>query len=482
MKASTARSFIYLSLADFSFMLAGYFIHFALGRLWRPEDYGILGVITTIFTLAMLIFNGTSLATSKFISENEKKAKYIRSISIVIQLSIVIIISLIFGFLASSISSLLKDKSLIPLIRLCIILFPFYGLFGIYQNYFNGLRLFKKQALTKMILSAFKAISVLSLGILLKVKGAVIGYAVAPAAACLAATILDPYKKRKEDKKEDKKTRFDDAKRIIKFAFPISIFAISYHFFINIDLLMVKSLMQNDYLTGFYNAVITVGRIPYFLLASLALILFPTISKITAHKDYQEARKVIAQSLRFVLILIVPGVLFISSTSKSLLEFLYSKKYLEAAPVLSVFVLGVGFLFIFFIFTSILNGAKKEKISMTLALVGLLTGFILNLILIPKFGLFGAAYSTIISAAFVLILATIAILKEFGKIISPILVFKIGVCATVVYLISLFFTTNIISLIPFYLALFLLYFTLLYLFKAVTREDVKIIKDLLRFK
>ncbi len=461
MSCKLKKSFIYLALSNFFFMLAGYIIHIVLGRSLGPSDYGIFAVVVSLFSTANLILTaGLPGAVSKYIAEDETKAKTILIQSMKIQVTITVIITTLYYMSASALASLLNDPALIPLIQLSTIVIPVYALSSIYTAYYNGQSRFKLQALLQTILSIVKASSILYLAYRYSLHGAIAGYAAAPLAILILAFIID---------KKQKITLAFNYKKLIRFAIPVTIFTVSYSLFTTIDLFLIKALLQDNALAGIYNANLTIGRIPYYLLGAIAAILLPQISKSTSTNNLKRTKQLIHSSLRYIMLILVPVTFMISASSQDLITLLYTDKYLAASAPLSIFVFAVAFQVIFFIMASILNGAGKERTSMAIAMSGLAVSAAINYILIPRYGLIGAASASTIASLMIMVASAYFVYKNFKRLMDPKSAMKIILSSSMIYL---FLKSVSLSIFISYPIAVIIYILLLFAAKEITREEI----------
>jgi len=102
-------------------------------------------------------------------------------------------------------------------------------------------------------------------------------------------------------------------------------------------------------------------------------------------------------TLRYVLMILMPLTLLVAATSKDIINILYTEEYISASGPLSILMVGFLFLTVFSIFASVVCAEGKPKYTMALSLLLVAISLILNRILIPIYGLSGAAYATLIS-------------------------------------------------------------------------------------
>ena len=411
MKHNFLHGTIYLVIAQAVFVTSGYAIHIGLGRLLGPSDYGVYAVVISLMTMVNLILTtGIPQALSKYIAHGDVNEKVIRDTTLKIQLFFSLGIFLVYYLIAGKIALLLNDDSLTPLIRLSSFIVPSYALYSISIGYLNGLQEYKKQAITAISYSFFKAVFILVMVLIgYALKGAIVGFVLAPMAALLIGIYFT--KQRKVDEKNNKGI-FKEISlgQILDFAIPIIFFSVITNLILNIDLFFVKAYLT-DYDAGIYSASSTISKVPFYLTTGLYGALFPIISKNAASKNIKKTRKYVSESLKYLLIAMVPTVLAIYIMSEELLTLLYSIEYVGGAQVLSILIIGIGLFSLFSLLTTILNGIGMPRITLLISIFLLVINIILNFTLVPKYHLIGAAVATSASSLVGLIISSLCVYR-----------------------------------------------------------------------
>ena len=384
------KSVFWLTAAEIIFNLSGYIVHSGVGRILGPAEYGRYGLVITLTTMIiMLIGRGIPSAMNKYISEiSDTKPGLVRLIkkqAIIAQTILISSITIIFYLLAPVIALALKDPTLTPLFRLSSLIIPAFAAASFYFYYYTGIHRFNVQSALKVVRSVAKIMFIIGLAYLFKVKGSVIGYIAAPLLVFFVAWIIDKVWISK--KFFDNKDYDFDWHKLISYAWPITLFMLFYEILITVDLYFVKAMLQNDFLTGIYNGALTIGRIPYYLFYALTIVLLPTISKTTFQNDIKETKKVISQSLRFMIMLLLPITILMFVYAEPIINIFYGAGYEQAVPPMQVLVFGVGFLTVFYVMSFVFNGAGLVRIPMYIALVGMIAKIMLNYVLIQTHGI-----------------------------------------------------------------------------------------------
>lgn len=489
MSNNIAKSAIWVTFSEILFNLSGFIIHSVLGRFLGPADYGRYGIIITLTTMVIiLIGNGIPTAMSKYISEyfetNAGMVKAIKKQAIILQSIIIGGITLIFFFSIPFICKALGDPSLIPLFRISTLIIPSFAAASFYFSYYTGLHKFNIQASLKMLRSVTKIAFAILLAYFFKVEGAIVGYILAPISVFVAAIAIDRFRVSKEinSKIQTEKENVFPWKNLVNYAWQIIIFFLAYELLISIDLYMVKGILRDDNLTGIYNAALTVGRIPYYIFYAMTIFLLPMISKSTSQNNHEETSKILNQSIRIMLILLVPMIVLMSIYAKPILFDFYGAKYLSAAMPMAILEYGVGFLTIFYVMSFALNGAGKTKIVMWISIFGFAINAILNYILIKKYSITGSAIATTIASFIVMVWILYYLWRDFKVSIKFTTALKTVFAAALTYLASLFFSKGNFTFIIWSAILFVFYLFILYILKEIKKDDIGIIQNLIKRK
>ena len=472
-----ARGTLYLMLANGLFAVVGYIIHFGLGRHLGPVEYGSFGVVLYLMTtINLLVTSGIPQSASKYIAENNTRLQSIIRGANRIQLVFTVVIFCLYLGLAGVIADLLNDSSLTPYIRISALAIPAYALYSVYNaGYLNGLRRFGRQAIGTTVVSLAKVTLVFALvWIGLGIKGAITGYIV-------SAFIGFIFAWRFLGKTQNINTYFD-WRKLLNFAIPATLFAAAFFILMSVDLFAVKALAGNDIEVGYYTSATTISKVPYFLFAGLAMTLLPSISQAIAAGDSELIKSYIRQSVRYMLMLLVPGVLLISATSSELLTLVYSSRYIDASGPLSILAFGAGLLTVFFVLSHIIIGSGKPWVVLIISLAMVVISIGLNVFLIPRYALTGAAWATTATGILGTCAATAYVLTRFKTLINIKSLARICLASLVVYFLALYIPVSFEWLPLFYIGLLVLYTGILVVMRELTREDTLTIKSAIPLK
>jgi len=108
-------------------------------------------------------------------------------------------------------------------------------------------------------------------------------------------------------------------------------------FFYNFDMLLVKSFFSPEE-AGLYGALLTIGRIIYFVGGAIPLVLFPVIANLKSDKSLRRYQ-VLGKSLFLMAACVLPACLIIALWPGFVIKLVVGAKYLVIAPYLPSFAL-----------------------------------------------------------------------------------------------------------------------------------------------
>jgi len=130
----------------------------------------------------------------------------------------------------------------------------------------------------------------------------------------------------------------------------------------------------------------------------------------------ETARRSLEVSSALSLPMVVGGVLL----AGPLLTALYGAEYLEGKAALQLLIVSIGQIFLYGMIHNVLVVYDRLKVEMWVMAVGAVINIILNIILIPLYGLVGAAFATVLAEGAILLLGLSLVWKELrvGRVVS----------------------------------------------------------------
>lgn len=178
------------------------------------------------------------------------------------------------------------------------------------------------------------------------------------------------------------------------------------------DILMLGRI-ETESQIGIYNVAFKVGYLALFFVVSMNVVIMPKVSELFFHKKIDEMRKVINRATQLVIILTLPLALFIIFFSEFLLGS-FGSGFVTGKTTLIIITLGALFNAMTGNVDQILNMTNNQKSVRNVFFAGFVLNVILNLFLIPNYGIEGAALSSLITNVIVNIIFIYIIRKNLG--------------------------------------------------------------------
>ncbi len=445
MTSKIAKGSIVILLGAFLFRIGGWIYRVLMANLLGPAGYGILG-LTLPSQGFLIIIAGAGLppAIAKFVAEYKAKKDYamVREV-ISVSTKLMIIMGIVFGVIMYFIAEPLaiglfhKPEAVLPF-KLIALITPFSVVVGALRGTFQGLYQMTNILITRAVELLFMIMVAVSLVLLgAYVAGAVIGTAVGFMAAMVAAIILFRKHVWNEistphnllERAEKTFTFREDlglVKMLLLFSIPVVITGLAELALYDMGTFVIGVYMPSEAI-GYYNAASPIARLPLIISMAVATSVLPATSEAMGLKDRHLLHTYILQSYRYVSLSVLPLCVGTVIFATPILQLVYfGSAYLPASAALQILAAGMLFFTLYTISSSISQGLGKPMLPMFVLIFGTTIDLGLSILLVPYFGINGAAIATTI-ASFV-IMSTLAWktlqlaqlklpVGDFGKII-----------------------------------------------------------------
>lgn len=162
-----------------------------------------------------------------------------------------------------------------------------------------------------------------------------------------------------------------------------------------IDTVMMGYLNQITE-AGWYNAASRIARFAVTPIGLISTSFFPPLS-IAFKESAEKLQRIWDHLIEIVIFLAIPLMVGGVFLGKRIIEFVYDKSYTPSILAFQILILTSGVIFVFTPFVKLLIAANQQKKILFVGIVGALINIILNLLLIPKYSLYGAAFATVIT-------------------------------------------------------------------------------------
>lgn len=182
---------------------------------------------------------------------------------------------------------------------------------------------------------------------------------------------------------------------ILRSAWPFSISGLLAVLLTNTDILMI-GWFRSAAEVGHYSAALRIVQLLYILPSIFTLSILPTLSRL-AHENRERFRNVLEQTLIFALMIAVPMGLGGALLGEEIIRFVFGTDYLPAVSSFQVLMFTLIFDFTAVIIASAVFTFDKQKNLIIYAAIGGSLNVVLDLLLIPRFGIVGSAWATLIA-------------------------------------------------------------------------------------
>lgn len=185
------------------------------------------------------------------------------------------------------------------------------------------------------------------------------------------------------------------ARQLLKDSWPLIFSGLVVMIYMRIDQIMIKEML-GEREVGVYSAAVRVSEVWYFIPMIITASIFPSI--VNAKKISQELYLQRLQKLSTLMTwLAIAVALPMTFLADSMVSLLYGHYYREAGVVLAIHIWGAVFVFLGVasgVFLTVENYTNK---SLYRTVFGAISNVLLNLALIPLYGINGAAMATVLS-------------------------------------------------------------------------------------
>lgn len=393
----------------------GFVTHTLLVRNLDPDIFGVLSLALAIVSAcAGFAAIGMNQAAGRFIggaNRNEASGYIVICVSVVFVSGIFTMLILYtfrgrieYFFTYSGLSSLLKIFAVLVILR---------PLAQVSVGVAQGFKKTRWKVVGNDILPFIVSLPILCYFILQKqiITGAILYYILTP---IVRITILTMTLRRWKDWTfsmtiPSKGQYFE----ILSFSWPLAFESLVVVFLGSIDILMLGRLATAD-LVGLYRSVQPVSKMLFILMTSLSFIYLPIATEYFENDDISTLNTVYKTSTRWVTQATFPLFIFYIFFGEDLITVFFGTEYVAAWGALIVLSVGMYSRVVAGPNGMTIKAIKKTRIDLWASVGALLINIVLNILLIPMYGMIGAAVATATSYMIYNIIDLIILYKNTG--------------------------------------------------------------------
>lgn len=188
------------------------------------------------------------------------------------------------------------------------------------------------------------------------------------------------------------------SKEIIAHSFPVAVSSLAFFMMLSIDVFLLKKY-HDDALVAYYSVAIKLMTLLSMVIITVNVTVSVKISEYFFQNKKAELIKMVQNASRWIVLISFPITVLFCCFWQPILN-IFGKEYNAAKEALLILIIGQFFCSLFGVTSVYLNMTGRQKIFQRILLTAVLINFILNQILIPQYGMTGAAISFVTSSIF----------------------------------------------------------------------------------
>lgn len=189
----------------------------------------------------------------------------------------------------------------------------------------------------------------------------------------------------------------DYAKKLLSKSWYFALSSIMVTIYMRIDQVMLGKIIEDKSQVGIYSAAVRIAEMWAFVPNSIISSFKPVIMKYKGESNEKEYIKNLQRLYDVSSFVSITFAIGITIFARIIILLLYGSAFLEASKVLYILIWGIWFGILGNVHYIWLTCENKGKYSLFYSATGSVINIILNSLLIPKYGMYGAAVATLIS-------------------------------------------------------------------------------------
>ncbi len=178
------------------------------------------------------------------------------------------------------------------------------------------------------------------------------------------------------------------------------------------DIFMLK-MFRTSKEVGVYHAVFKVASAGFLIITAINIVIMPKIADLYIKKEIEALHKMIVKTTHFVMLLTLPFIIGVIIFREEILAF-FGAEFVVGKAALLYIIIGVFISVSSGVVDQILNMTNHQQTLKKIIISSFLINVVLNYVLIPKFGIEGAAIASLFTNAFLNITCIFFIKKKLG--------------------------------------------------------------------
>ena len=381
-----------------------------MARYLGPDGLGLFSMaIMSVGIIELIALFGIDGALTKYVAEHkehEGKVSSLVSSAFFTILIIGVMTSVALFVCSNTFASTFNMPSLSLLLKIYALVFPFSFTYAIIISYFTGLREMRYYAFIRILQASLALTLILALLMIgLGVEGAMLGTVFAIIGTVVVAMLI--MKKfvhfTVSDYRKNTKMLASFGSRLVG----ANMIGQIYYY---VDTLMIGYFLTSTEV-GYYAVAISLSRFFWLVPRAMATVAYPAISEYWAKDNHQAINKLVDKATKYSACLLIFAGMSVIFFAKDIITFLFTPEFLPAVLPLTILIIGTVTFGILRSVGGIFASVGKVNLVLKISAIGAVGDIMLNIALIPTYGIIGAATAT--TAAYVInVIITIYFLRK----------------------------------------------------------------------
>lgn len=371
-------------------MAVGFLIGIYLARYLGPSNYGLLNyAISFVGLFSFLASLGVETITNRELIKNPENKDRIIGTSFYLKL-VGSVVAILIIFISSKFTT--NDAMLLGIIWMYSITYIF-TTFNIIDVFFQSQALSKYPSIVMIVVGIISAI--LKIAVILLHYGIIWITAIYVIESVLTALGFLYFFVFKGNSFKEWVFDKNIATMILKDSWPLMLTTVAIGIYMKIDQVMIKNILGNES-AGIYAVAVKLSEFWYFIPSLICVSIFPAIvnaKKINNELYNNRLIKLYSIMFWFSFLIAIATTMF----AHLIVYILFGTQYLGAVTTLKIYVWAGVAVSLSAGLSQYLIAENYTKISAISTIVGAILNVLLNIVLIPLYGIEGAAFATLIS-------------------------------------------------------------------------------------
>lgn len=457
-------------------------------RYWSQSDYGVFSLALVILTIITFVASlGMKEGVIRSIAYNRGKKNYKKipeliSTSILLSVITSILLGVLLFFLSEPMANyIFNDTTLINPLKVFAFGVPFLTLIDIIVSIFRGFNYVKPTVYFQYILINL-LFPIFLIGVVFFDKSAINIYYSYIASSIVVSILMLIYVYKYTTPSEVfsvKSAISTTGRELVSFSLPLLGSTMFFMIVIWTDTLVLGAFRSSSEV-GLYNAASPLAQFLSFALVSIGFIFMPVLSELYGRGKLNEIRRNFSMITKWLSLVTLPLFLIFFLYADTIVTYLFGQEYLLSANALRILSLGYMIHNLSGPNSSTLIGIGENRFILYTSFAVAMLNIVLNIILVPPYGIEGAAVASAIALFTTNLIKCMKIYKKIGasplsrNLIIP-SVISIGIILLFYYLFNSYLTLNFWLVMLFLVLFYLLFAGIVIISRSLDQEDLDLL-------